>query len=610
MTLDQRRLFALWALAMLALLLLRLGAPPLFDVDEGAFSEATREMLDSGDFGFTTLNGAWRFDKPIGVYWLQAASAAVFGLSEFAMRLPSALSAWGWCVAVAAFMLPRLGLGAALLGGTMLGTCVGVMAIGHAATADALLNLLLTLAGLDLWRYLEATTGARANRARVGSGLAALRRAYAFIGLGLLVKGPVALVVPGAAALVWVVASQAWQPARRALTDWRGWLLLLAIAVPWYAYALHRLSQAFIDGFLMKHNVDRYTGTLEGHSGSLGYYVGVLPMLWLPWSPLLWAVVSNFKRYWAAPMQRFMLGWAIFVIAFFSLSGTKLPHYVLYAASPLAILMALELAQAGRGMRIALGCSLGLLVALQAGLPLLLPRLAGRIDDPLYRALLQGAPLAIGPAAAYAVVALACGALLATGGRFRKPPRPAAAVDWMPDWSRYGRAGWKPPAGAAGTGATGATGAAGGVVRQLRRGAGRSWRDALQALSRFEGRFALAAALTTAATFCVAVPWWGDVLQGPVERAAGVARAALAAEAPPANSAAISAGAAGPLPTAVQWTLHQPSFGFYLRRPAPRREPQPGELALVRVDHLPPDVDVKILYQERGYALVRRLPAP
>ena len=63
-----------WALLVLALILVRLGAAPLFDVDEGAFAEATREMVASGDYGFPTLDGAPRFDKPILIYWLQAAS--------------------------------------------------------------------------------------------------------------------------------------------------------------------------------------------------------------------------------------------------------------------------------------------------------------------------------------------------------------------------------------------------------------------------------------------------------------------------------------------------------------------------------------------------------
>ena len=95
------RLFRLWAVALLLLCCLGLGRAPLFDVDEGAFSEASREMVASGDWGHTTLNGSDRFDKPILVYWLQAGSAAVLGNSEFALRLPSALCTWAWALALA-----------------------------------------------------------------------------------------------------------------------------------------------------------------------------------------------------------------------------------------------------------------------------------------------------------------------------------------------------------------------------------------------------------------------------------------------------------------------------------------------------------------------------
>jgi 4-amino-4-deoxy-L-arabinose transferase-like glycosyltransferase len=124
-----------WSIALGGLFLLRLGAAPLFDVDEGAFSEATREMVASVDFGFTTLNGALRFDKPILVYWLQASSVGALGVVEAAFRLPSALCAWLWCLALAGFAWTRAGGRVALAAGTVLATSVGVLVIGRAATA-------------------------------------------------------------------------------------------------------------------------------------------------------------------------------------------------------------------------------------------------------------------------------------------------------------------------------------------------------------------------------------------------------------------------------------------------------------------------------------------
>ena len=78
------------AAAIVASFYWMLGAAPLFDVDEGAFSQATLEMFERGDFLSTYLNGEPRYDKPILIYWLQASSVKSFGFNEFALRLPSA----------------------------------------------------------------------------------------------------------------------------------------------------------------------------------------------------------------------------------------------------------------------------------------------------------------------------------------------------------------------------------------------------------------------------------------------------------------------------------------------------------------------------------------
>jgi len=128
----------------------------LFDVDEGAFTEATREMLVSGDWGHTTLNGLDRFDKPIGVYWLQALSASIFGVNEFAFRLPSALSGWIASLALARFAFFQWGRRAAITAAIISATSLGPWAMARTATADALLGLFFVLIFLDLWRALSS----------------------------------------------------------------------------------------------------------------------------------------------------------------------------------------------------------------------------------------------------------------------------------------------------------------------------------------------------------------------------------------------------------------------------------------------------------------------
>ena len=79
---------------------LPLGMVPLFNLDEGAFSEATREMLLNHNFITTYLNGDLRFDKPILIYWFQAISVSIFGLNEFALRLPSAIAGALWVYSI------------------------------------------------------------------------------------------------------------------------------------------------------------------------------------------------------------------------------------------------------------------------------------------------------------------------------------------------------------------------------------------------------------------------------------------------------------------------------------------------------------------------------
>lgn len=326
---------ALLVLACALLLLPTLGLWPLFDYDEGAFSEATREILQSGDWISTTLNGLPRYDKPILIYWLQAASVQVFGLGEFALRLPSALAALAWITAIVRFAGPRLGTRNALLGGWVAASSLGVLAMSRAATADALLNALLAAMMFDLWRHLES--GSRA----------ALRRTYLWMALGVLTKGPIAILIPLAVSLAFCASLRRWRDWLRAIGDPVGWLILVAVAAPWYAVQLHLHGREFVDGFLVRHNLNRFNGTLEGHGGSLWYYAVFLPLLLLPWSGLLWQVVRRAPGEWRQPLNRYLVLWFAFVFVFFSLSGTKLPHYLLYGMTPVFLLVGRQVAIGG-----------------------------------------------------------------------------------------------------------------------------------------------------------------------------------------------------------------------------------------------------------------------
>jgi 4-amino-4-deoxy-L-arabinose transferase-like glycosyltransferase len=426
----------LLVLACAVLLLPTLGLWPLFDYDEGAFSEATREILQSGDWLSTTLNGAPRYDKPILIYWLQAASVWTLGLNEFALRLPSALAALAWVYAIARFATPRMGERNALLGAWVAASSLGVLVMSRAATADALLNALLAAMMFDLWRHLE------------GGSRAALRRTYFWMALGVLTKGPIAVLIPLAVSLAYCASVRRWRDWLRAVADPLGWLILVAVAAPWYGIQLHLHGREFIDGFLVRHNLNRFNGTLEGHGGSLWYYALFLPLLLLPWSGLLWQALRRAPGEWRQPLNRYLLLWFGFVFVFFSLSGTKLPHYLLYGMTPVFLLVGRQVAIAGSTRNLLLpACALVLILP---GVPALVQAWSTATTTAkvsFYAAQAQRAVTAAGPAF-YAVTgscaALAL-ALLLLPGRMRSLPawqRGVAASALLCISLGYGLAPW------------------------------------------------------------------------------------------------------------------------------------------------------------------------
>src|SRR3954470_15267437 len=285
------RVRALAALAVITSFFWLLGAAPLFDVDEGAFSQATLEMFERGDFLTTYLNGEPRYDKPILVYWLQAAAVALLGPSEWAFRLPSALCATLWAWLTYRFTRRYFDEERALLAAVVLATSLGVFIIGRAATADALLNLLIAASMFAAWLHLSS--GERRW----------LYATHAAIGLGVLAKGPVAILIPLAVTFVFYALRKNLKSWARAVFDWRALALLIAIAAPWYIAILAKEGRGFIDGFILKHNVGRFTGPVSGHAGSLFYYFPVILLITLPFTALLIPVAQRLKTIWRDDLE-------------------------------------------------------------------------------------------------------------------------------------------------------------------------------------------------------------------------------------------------------------------------------------------------------------------
>lgn len=301
---------------------------PLFDVDEGAFSEATREMVASGDLVTPRLNGELRFDKPVLIYWCQGLSGLVFGFNELGMRLPSAIAAVVWVLALVQFGSRWTSERRGMLAGIFLATSLQVTLISKAAIADSLLNMFLALSMFAGYQY--SRTGEKRQ----------IVLCYVFAAFGFLTKGPVALLIPLATAFIVYMLRKDPQGFVRGLLNPLGIGLFVLIAAPWYLLEYAAQGNAFIEGFFMNHNVARFSTPFEGHGGSLFYYMPVVLIGVLPFTGILLASLRHVRAWFRNDLERFCVIWFLFVLVFFSLSGTKLHHYVIYGYTPLFLLMA------------------------------------------------------------------------------------------------------------------------------------------------------------------------------------------------------------------------------------------------------------------------------
>jgi 4-amino-4-deoxy-L-arabinose transferase-like glycosyltransferase len=317
--------------------------PPL-DRDESRFAQATKQMLETGDFVNINLGSGPRYEKPVGIYWMQAASTAVLGGGErdaiWTYRVPSFLGALG--AVAATFLIARAiaGVEAAFLGGLILGFGLLVMSEAHIAKTDAVLLAATTAVQAVL---LRAYVAARPARVRSESApppsLALVLFGWAAFAVGILVKGPVIVLVCAATILALVVWDREWRWLAH-LRPLYGVPLALVIVLPWLiaiGVATHGLFfQKSLGGdFAMK-----LVGEQEAHGAPPGYYTLLAHVSFWPGSlMLLPAVVVGFKRR-SEPAIRFLVSWAAVVWLMFEFAPTKLPHYVLPAYPALAILAA------------------------------------------------------------------------------------------------------------------------------------------------------------------------------------------------------------------------------------------------------------------------------
>jgi 4-amino-4-deoxy-L-arabinose transferase-like glycosyltransferase len=322
-----RPMYPLWfALLFASIPLFGWWMTGLFDLDEGFYGAVVAEMNRRGEWITPYYNGKPWFEKPILLYWIAKPCFMLFG-PWFGARLPSVICTVGLYLVVGFFAKRRLGEEGQRRAIFCLGSSLLVLVLGRLMMTDAPMHL--ALAGAFLSFY-ESLVGDKRWRWLVGMCL----------GFAILAKGPVALLLFTPIALMTY-----WK-----LPDLRkefkgGWLpamsLMLLVVATWYlpCYLVNR--DAFVQEFLIKQNIGRFTGGDAAHSlglKGLPFYIPILLIAVAPWGWIEWRAFT--KENIDDSFSKFLAIWAGVIFLFFTVSSAKLPHYILPVMTPVALLVA------------------------------------------------------------------------------------------------------------------------------------------------------------------------------------------------------------------------------------------------------------------------------
>jgi 4-amino-4-deoxy-L-arabinose transferase-like glycosyltransferase len=352
-------------MGVLVCLFSHLGALGLVGPDESRYAWIARNMAATGDWVTPRLYGQPWFEKPILYYW---AAAVGFGLhlsAEWAARLPSALAALVAALAIGWLAWKHYGESetpvpnSALLASLVFATSVGAIGFARSAGPDMLFTASLALAmasAATVFRKVFRRAGIAPNASdpappKQRQDVLPLALFGASLGLGVLAKGPAAIVLAGGAVGIWAFATRHWRIAFR-LAHPIGIISFCAVALPWYIVCSLR-NPDFIHVFIFQHNLERYLTPVFQHKQPFWYFVPILILALLPWTILLFPVAQNGLRRWRekswiASPGSFFACWGFFPLLFFSFSQSKLPGYILPAVPPLSLLLAVALARALR----------------------------------------------------------------------------------------------------------------------------------------------------------------------------------------------------------------------------------------------------------------------
>lgn len=322
-----------WSSVLLALLVLipvaLVAHSPLTERDEAIHTEVAREILKTGDW--TTMHFAGRpwYDKPPLTFWAVAASMEVFGVNEAAARIPIAIACGLLVLTVWWLGREMYNENAGLAGAAITASCPMIAGIAQSVLMDVPLVLLFTLTLALFYQATRVTSRSGVVLASLGAGVV--------MGLGVLTKGPVAIVLPGAIALAAMVWSKDLRPRWRPAVPFAV-IVCLIVAVPWHYLVYRANGMAWVDTYLGFHNVTRYLRSEHGGKGdSVLLYLGVLVIGFVPWTA---ATFGGFVRGCTrrSAEDKLLVLWTLGVLVFFGVASTRLAAYILPAFPALALL--------------------------------------------------------------------------------------------------------------------------------------------------------------------------------------------------------------------------------------------------------------------------------
>jgi 4-amino-4-deoxy-L-arabinose transferase-like glycosyltransferase len=327
------------ALAVLAAGLLfivlfwRLGTPTFWDPDEAHYAETSREMIATSDWSAPFYNEQPFFDKPVLFHQLQGTAMRLVRDPESGARLVPALAALGLVALTVWFGMLMISRDVGLVAGLMLGASPGLFGLARYAILDTLFTLFIFGGAACL-----AIAALRDRPAMQWLG-------YVLIALGVLTKGPIALVLCGVAMLVLLACSADLRRRLLALHWAAGLVVIAVVSAPSFVYMYLRFHEGFVNGYILDENFRLFASSRFANQPGVSFYVQILAVALLPWTGLLVGRLVDDVRAVVRgepldAVETMLWGWTFAIVGFFTLSTFKLDHYVFPAAPALCLLCA------------------------------------------------------------------------------------------------------------------------------------------------------------------------------------------------------------------------------------------------------------------------------